>query len=116
MYNNYSYEGEIRTKFSLKGNSELYTTGSHSKYCPVHVVRKFLTVGNHQKNDYLFSGVTFTNSGYKLKVRRLSYSRALELMGGQLQAIGLDPKKYGLQSMCSGGASLAAALGVFQTI
>ena len=45
-------------------------------------------------------------------MRRLSYSRVSELMTGQLQAIGLDPKNYGLHSMHSGGASLAAALGV----
>ena len=45
-------------------------------------------------------------------MRRLSYSRALELMRGQLQAIGFDPKKYGLHSMRLGGASLATALGV----
>ena len=96
----------------FRGGSWVYIAASHSKYCPVHLVRKFLTVGNHQRNDYLFHGVTVTNSGYKLRVRRLSYSRALELMRGQLQAIGLDPKKYGLHSMRSGGASLAAALGV----
>ena len=85
---------------------------SHSKYFPVHLVRKFLTVGYHRKNDYLFHGATFTNSGYKLRVRKLSYSGALESMRGQLNATGLDPKKYGLHSMRSGGASLAVALGV----
>ena len=49
-------------------------------------------------------------------MRRLSYSRVLELMRGQLQAIGLDPKKYGLHSMHSGGACLAAALGVLDRL
>ena len=33
-------------------------------------------------------------------------------MKGQLKAIGLDPKKYGLHSMHSGGASLATTFGV----
>ena len=64
----------------------------------------------------LFHGVAFTNSGYKLRVCRLSYSRVLELMRGELQAIDPDPKKYGLHSMCSGGASLAAALGVLDCL
>ena len=40
------------------------------------------------------------------------YGRALELVKYQLRQIGLDPTKYGLHSLRSGGASLAAATGV----
>ena len=50
--------------------------------------------------------------GYKLRKHRLTYSRALELTKDQLAAIGLKSEEYGLHSMRSGGASLAAALGL----
>ena len=46
--NNYSYEGEFRTKFSLKRNSELYTTkhtplkGTESECTPCYKFLLFL--------------------------------------------------------------------------
>ena len=62
----------------FREGSWVYIAASHSKYCFIHLVRKFLTVGNHRRNDYLFHRVTLTNSGYKLGVQRLSYSRAFK--------------------------------------
>ena len=45
-------------------------------------------------------------------IRMPEHSGALKLMREQLEAIDLEPKKYSLHNMRSGGASLAAALGV----
>ena len=53
-----------------------------------------------------------TSSGFRFRDQKLSYSHVLELLGKVLEAIHLDDKKYGLHSMRSGSASLAAALGV----
>ena len=48
----------------------------------------------------------------KLRKEKLSYSRALDLVRKQLRAISLDPQQFGLHSLRSGGASLAAAMGI----
>ena len=53
-----------------------------------------------------------TSSGFRIRDQKLSYCRTLELLTKVLQVVHLDDKKYGLRSMRSGGASLAAALGV----
>ena len=42
----------------------------------------------------------------------MSYNRAKELVKKELCKEGLDPTKFGLHSLRSGGASAAAALGV----
>ena len=42
----------------------------------------------------------------------MSYSRAKELIKKELGKEGLDPNKFGIHSLRSGGASAAAALGV----
>ena len=59
-----------------------------------------------------YSAVSHTKSGYTLRHHKLSYTRALELVRVQLKSIGLEPEEYGSHSMRSGGASLAAALGI----
>ena len=78
----------------------------------MRLTKHFLKAGGHKGNDYLFRRVSHTKSGYTLRHHKLSYTRALELVRIQLKSIGLEPEKYGLQSMRSGGATLAAALGI----
>ena len=68
--------------------------------------------GVHLSDSCLFCKLVNTSSGIRIPNHKLSYSHALELLRKVLQAIHLDDKKYGLHSMRSGGASLAAALGV----
>ena len=60
----------------------------------------------------MFRKVSQTMSGYRLGNQKLTYSRALQLVRKQLKAIHLNPADYGLHSMRSGGASLAASLGL----
>ena len=91
------------------------STLPHQKGLPVLCVlqlKHFLKACGHKSNDYLFRRVSHTKSGYTLRHHRLSYTRALELVRVQLKSIGLEPEDYGLHSMRSGRASLAAALGI----
>ena len=81
-------------------------------FCLVLLLKKFLIRDRQEDSSYIFRKVCHLKQGYKLRKHRLTYSRGLELTRGQLAAIGLKSKKYGLHSMCSGGASLAAALGL----
>ena len=81
-------------------------------FCPVALLKKFLIRGRQEDSSYIFRKVCHLKQGYKLRKHRLTYSRALELTRGQLAAIGLKSKKYGLHSMRSRGASSAAALGL----
>ena len=74
--------------------------------------KKFICKGVRFSDSYLFRKVVNTRSGFRFRDQKLSYSKALEQLRNVLQAIHLDGKKYGLHSMRSGGASLAAALGV----
>ena len=78
----------------------------------MRLTKHFLKAVGHKGNDYLFRRVSYTKSGYTLRHHKLSYTRALELVRVQLKSIGLEPEEYGLHSMQSGGASLAAALGI----
>ena len=84
-----------------------------NRYCLVRLVKKFLHCGEHHKNSLLVRRVAYgTKIRYVLRRQKLSYTHALELVHKQLKGIGLNPKKYGLHSMHSGGVSLAAAIGV----
>ena len=85
---------------------------TYNAFCPVALLKKFLIRGRQQDLSYIFRQVCHLKQGYKLRKHRLTYSRALQLTRGQLAATGLKSKEYGLHSMRSGGASLAAALGL----
>ena len=61
---------------------------------------------------FCLENFSHTKAGFKLKKQKLSYSRALELFKKQLEKIHLDPSFYGLHSLRSGGASLAASIGI----
>ena len=103
---------EQRKNDQYREGSWVYISKSYSKYCPVLLLKRFLAHGKHFQNSFLFRKIAHTNKGAFLRSQKLSYSRALELVRLLLKDIGLDAQKYGLHSMRSGGASLAAASGV----
>ena len=103
---------EKRKNDQFREGSWIYIAISKGSPCPVRLTKHFLKAGGHKGNEYLFRRVSHTKSGYTLRHHKLSYTRALELVRVQLKSIGLEPEKYGLHSMRSGGASLAAALGI----
>ena len=90
----------------------MYIASFDSYYCPVALVKKFLRIGKHEDGSALFRKVAHTRNGFALCRQKLSYGRALELVKFQLRQIGLDPTKYGSHSLKSGGANLAAAIGM----
>ena len=62
---------------------------------------------------YLFRAIVNTKNGQRLRESGgISYTRMRELVLKKLSAIGLDPKRFGLHSLRSGGASAAANAGV----
>ena len=64
--------------------------------------------------DFLLRRVSFLKStqSYVLRSGKLSYTTCRDLFKEALRSVGVDPKKYGLHSLRSGGASAAAAAGV----
>ena len=67
-----------------------------------------------QCDKYIFRGIENTKNGQKLKKidKPLSYTTVRAHVLNLLANIGLDPTKFGLHSLRSGGASAAANLGV----
>ena len=80
--------------------------------CPVKIIEKFLRIANHSKGSPLFRRVLHTKKGVHLWREATSYSQAKELIKKELGKEGLDPTRFGIHSLHSGGASAAAALGV----
>ena len=101
---------EPRKNDQYRKGSWVYISKSYSKCCPVLLLKRFLAYRKHSQNSFLFRKIA--HKGAFLRSQKLSYSRALELVRLLSKDIGLDAQKYGLHSMRSGGASLAAALGV----
>ncbi|XP_068716960.1 uncharacterized protein [Montipora capricornis] len=77
--------------------------------CPVKIIEKFLRIANH--STPFFQRVLHTKQGVHLRRVAMSYSRAKELIKKELGKEGLDPTRFGIHSLRSGGAS-AAAMGV----
>ena len=102
---------EKRKNDQFREGSWIFIATSYSRYCPVILLQRFLSRGNHSNNSFLFRRVSNAKNGVKLRKEKLSYTRAIELVRKHLRAISLDPQQYGLHSLHSGGASLAAAMG-----
>lgn len=111
--------------FICKSKTDIFRQGAwvlvgatNSETCPVLALRRYLNVAalNDDTNeDFLFRRVNFfktTNSHRLRQGQPLSYSRCLELFREALSSVGLNPKKFGLHSLRSGGASAAASIGV----
>lgn len=91
---------------------------TNSPTCPLAALNSYLDAAglhNESDEDFLFRRASFLKSSNSHKLRpgqQLSYTRCLELFREALASVGLQPKKFGLHSLRSGGASAAAAIGV----
>ena len=103
---------EKRNNDELRKVSWIYIAETETRYCPVHLLKRFIQVGEHSPDSFLFRKISHTKATFKLRKQKLSYSRALELFKKQLKRIHLNPSLYGLHSLRSGGASLAASIGI----
>ena len=99
-------------KDQFREGSWIYIAETETRYFPVSLLKHFIQVGEHSLDSFLFRKISHTKAGFKLRKQKLSYSRALELFKKQLKSIHLDPSLYGLHSLRSGGASLAASIGI----
>ena len=86
-----------------------------TKICPVKMTERYISLGEISGSPDLqfFRGIIRTKNGVKLRTKGgLSYTRMRELLLEKLEAIGLNPKLYGLHSLHAGGATAAANAGV----
>ena len=94
----------------------LHLTKLNSNLCPLDLTKRyFVLVGiDKQCDKYIFRGIENTKNGQKLRKinKPLSYTTVRGHVLDLLANIGLDPTKFGLHSLRSGGASAAANLGV----
>ena len=82
-----------------------------STVCPVALLEELLERGQHLGHSPLFGKVRRQKKRSVIR-GKMSYSRARELVREALSRIGVDPEGYGLHSLRSGGASVAAASGI----
>ena len=52
---------------------------TETRYFPVSLLKRFLHIGEHSLDSFLFRKISHTKAGFKLRKQKLSYSRALEL-------------------------------------
>ena len=92
----------------------IYISAS-SKICPLKKVKYYLALSKISENseEFIFRGLSRGRKfSLRTKNKPISYSRIRENFIKVLKAVNLDWRKYGLHSLRSGGASLAAFNGV----
>ena len=110
--------------FIIKSKTDIYRQGAWvlvgatgTPTCPVMALRRYLSaagLSSDADENFLFRPLTYLKSSnsHQLRSGQLSYTRCLELFKHALSSVGLEPKKFGLHSLRSGGASAAATIGV----
>ena len=104
---------KIKTDIYREGNW-VYISAS-SKICPLKQLQYYLALANITENseEFLFRDLSRGKKfSLRTKNKPISYSRIRENFIKVLRAVNLDWRKYGLHSLRSGGASLAAYNGV----
>ena len=113
--------------FIEKSKTDIHTKGRwfhleklNSNLCPLDLMKRyFVLAGIYKQCDkYIFRGIENTKNGQKLRKinKALRYRTVRSHVLDLLANIGLDPKKFGLHSLRSGGASAAANPGVNDTL
>ena len=90
---------------------QIYIAETEMRYCPFGLLKRFIQVGEHSLDPFLFRKISHTKAGFKLRKQKFSYSRALDWFKKQLNRIQWDPILYGSHSLRSGGASITASNG-----
>ena len=109
--------------FIEKSKTDIYRKGHwlhlaklNSNLCPLDLTKRYFVLAGIDKqcDKYIFRGIENTKNGQKLRKinKALRYTTVRSHVLDLLANIGLDPKKFGLHSLRSGGASAAANLGV----
>ena len=96
----------------------LHLARTGSELCPVSLAEEYFRRCNidNESEEHIFRGFTYFKRTNTYKLRKsgkpISYSTARENVLSAVKQIGLDPKKFGLHSLRSGGATAAANNGV----
>ena len=109
--------------FVEKSKSDIYRKGHwlhlaklNSNLCPLDLTKTYFVFAktDEQCDKYIFRGIENTKNDQRLRKidKPLSYTTVRGHVLDLLANIGLDPKKFGLHRLRSGGASAAANLGV----
>ena len=92
----------------------LHLAKFNSKLCLLDLTKRYFVLAGTDKqcDKYIFRGIENTKNGQKLRKidKLLSCTTVRGHVLDLLTNIGLDPKKFGLHSLLSGGASAAANL------
>ena len=99
---------EKRKNDQCKESPWIYIAETEMSYCPFSLLMRFIQVGQHSLDSFLFRKISHTEAGFKLRKQKFSYSRALDWFKKQLNRIHWDLNLYGSHCLRSGGASLSA--------
>ena len=102
---------EGRKNDQLRHGQWVFISRWKSELCPVALVEELLRRGGHSGHVPLFGRIR--NGKRSQSIRgAMSYHRAREILLEAFARIGEEAGKFGLHSLRSGGASVAAALGL----
>ena len=107
----------------LKSKTDVYRDGAKvllayngGTTCPYSILRRYVVTAKLQllSTDPLFSRLQYIKAtkSYKIRGGVLSYTRTREIVLQALTSLGYEKEKFGLHSLRSGGATLAANNGV----
>ena len=101
--------------FISKSKTDIYRDGAwvligatNSKTCPVTALRRYLEaagLNDDTDENFIFRPLNYLKSSdsYIMRDGKLGYTRCLEILREALTVVGLDPKKFGMHSLRSGG-------------
>lgn len=100
----------------LRRGDEVIISELSSCACPVKLLKRYLSTFNISPDfrDLIFRPISRGKGSCKLVApdRPISYSSIREAFKRDLKSVGADPSKFGLHSLRSGGATMAANSGV----
>ena len=101
---------EKRKNYQLRDCEDLVIARCPSALhlCPVAILERFFTLGNHLAKDPLLRKVTVCRKKGSYLRGVMSYTRALELVREALERTGINSAGYGTHSLRAGGATAAA--------
>ena len=100
----------------LRGGDEVIISELSSCACPVKLLRRYLStfIISPDSRQLIFRSISRRKGSFRLVAldKPNSYSSIREAFKRDLKSFGADPSKFGLHSLRSGGATLAANSGV----
>ncbi|XP_065195710.1 uncharacterized protein LOC135827114 [Sycon ciliatum] len=102
---------EVRKNDQLRQGNWVLLSRWHGAVCPVALTERLLSRGGYEGHQKLFGCIRQGNASQVVR-DQMSYSRARELIQDALCQANFNPSAFGLHSLRSGGASVAAAAGV----